>query len=56
MPAGREGHNPPFLYYGGSMDKIEFTIRRAEPSDVEGLHRILQVLMSFGTLQLHFLP
>ena len=37
------------------MDKIEFTIRRAEPSDAEGLHKIFcgpNVIR--GTLQLPF--
>jgi len=37
------------------MDKIEFTIRRAEPSDVEDIHRIYAGPKAiWGTLQLPF--
>jgi putative acetyltransferase len=37
------------------MDKIEFTIRRAEPSDAEGLHKIFcDPSVIRGTLQLPF--
>lgn len=38
------------------MDKIEFTIRRAEPSDAEDVFRILKVPKPFGEpCSFHFL-